>query len=525
MRNAAAMTINAALYADTKRALLRRSFADFVVWAWPRVSGKPFLPNAITEQMIAVLQRVGDGELSRVLIAMPPGVGKSMTLACYSAWRLARDPSHRAIHAGHAFEGLAKTESIKVRRLVEHEEFRALFRIDLRDDENTAGLWATSCNGIYIALGTDVGVTGKRVREAVIDDPMDAQDRYSRAAKEKLWTWYTESLLSRLDGDDAPIIVVAQRLDRDDLIGKLLESGEDWFLLELPAELEDGTLLAPNVLSRKKLDVLRLSMGAAAFATQFLQRPGDASNSIVQRTWWRFHRPAHVLEATPRPAGCDTSIPAAETPGQFTNIVIAVDMTFGSTSKNGDFGVVQAWGARGAGRYLLAQWRAKASQMKQHDAIRAMRALYPTAPIVVEKAAGGDGAVELLTAEGFTAVIGISTGGKSKAQRFDLVSPAIEAGNCYLPLGAAWLGEFVEELSGATKHDDMMDTAAYALAKLAIYEAHDDVVDGGYTDSSSIASHDAQPVTRYADTAEYAVDRSDASRFANFYSVDFFGGR
>jgi hypothetical protein len=59
-----------------------------------------------------------------------------------------------------------------------------------------------------------------------------------------------------------------------------LESGEDWFLLELPAELEDGTLLAPNVLSRKKLDVLRLSMGAAAFATQFLQRPGDASNSI-----------------------------------------------------------------------------------------------------------------------------------------------------------------------------------------------------------------------------------------------------
>lgn len=476
---------------DAKRALLQRFLVDFVAWAWPIVTGAPFVANQIALRMIAVLQRVVDGELSRVLIAMPPGVGKSTLLACYSGWRFARDAGHRAIHAGHSFEGLAKTESMRVRRLVENIEFRRLFQgVALRDDENTAGLWATTRNGVYIALGTDAGVTGKRVKEAVLDDPMDAHDRFSKAKKDGLWAWYSESLLSRLDGDNAPIIVVHQRLDRDDLIGKLIEAGGlvenggEWFLLELPAETDDGELLAPNVLSREKLDALKApgAMGSAAYATQYLQRPSDDSNAAIKRVWWRFHRPVHVAEHTPRPSGCITAdlAPAVETPSHFSHVVIAVDMTFGATGAKNDYAVIQAWGSLGAGRYLLAQWRAKATQLVQQEAIRQMRREYPGAAIIVEKAAGGQGAVELLTAEGFTGVIGVTTGGKGKDQRMSMVTPAIEAGNVFLPLGASWVGDFVEELAGATKHDDAKDACAYALARLALKEHHTGQVFGGW---------------------------------------------
>ena len=130
--------------------LLRRSFSDFVSWGWPRVTGKPHVENEMSRRMVAALQRVGDGEQTRTLIAMPPGVGKSVTLALFSAWRFARDPGHRAIHAGHSYEGLAKTESIRVRRLVEHDEYKAMFACRLREDESTAGLWSTTENGIYL---------------------------------------------------------------------------------------------------------------------------------------------------------------------------------------------------------------------------------------------------------------------------------------------------------------------------------------------------------------------------------------
>ena len=51
-------------------------------------------------------------------MAQEVGTGKSTMLALYSAWRLARDPSWRSIHAAHSFD-IARTESLRVRRLGE----------------------------------------------------------------------------------------------------------------------------------------------------------------------------------------------------------------------------------------------------------------------------------------------------------------------------------------------------------------------------------------------------------------------
>jgi predicted phage terminase large subunit-like protein len=482
-----------ALYFEAKRALLQRSFRDFVVWAWFLITGTPYVPNQITEQIIATLQRVGDGELWRVLICCPPGVGKSTVHACFKGWRTGRDPRHRSIHASHSFE-LARDLSLRVRRFVEGDAYRAMFPdVVLRDDQNTAGRWSTTRDGRFVAVGTDSGLTGVRAHEAVIDDGLSAADRFSPAKRESLWRWFLESLSTRLDGERAPIVVIAQRLDRDDLPGRLIEAG-GWTLVELPAETEDGELLAPNVLPREKLDALK-AQSAATYATQYLQRPNDdATANGAKRTWWRFHRAAHVAPTTPRPLGCDVDVPAVETPEHFSNVVIACDLTFGGLKAANDFASIQVWGANGAGRYLLAHWRRKATQLDQQEAIRNLSREYPGATIIVEAAAGGQGAVELLRAAGFTNVLGVTTGGKGKDQRFSLVSPTLESGCAYLPLGAAWLGDFVEELAGATKHDDAKDACAYGLARLALREHHAADCDGGWSGNEPVAittSYDA----------------------------------
>lgn len=471
---------------DAKRALLTKSFRDYVVWAWPLITGTPYVANQITETIIATLQQVGDGSLWRVLICCPPGVGKSTLLACYSSWRLARSPGHRAIHAGHSFE-LARDESLRVRRLIEGDAFAAMFpSVVLRVDQNTAGRWATTQDGRYVAIGTDGGLTGIRAHEAVLDDPLNAIDRFSAAARESLWRWFLESLSTRLDGDRAPVVVVQQRLDPDDLIGKLIEAG-GWHLVTIPAETDDGELLAPNVLPRAKLDALK-AQSASTYSTQYLQKPNDDSTALVKRTWWRFHRPAHVAGNTPRPLGCDTDILAVDTPAHFASVVIACDLTFGGLKASNDFASIQVWGSLQGGRYLLAHWRKKASQLDQEQAIRNLLGEYPGATVIVERAAGGQGAVELLHAAGFANVIGVNTGGKSKDQRFSLVSSTIEAGNAFLPLGANWLGDFVEELAGATKHDDAKDACAYALARLALRERHEARSVGGWVTGGDLPS-------------------------------------
>jgi predicted phage terminase large subunit-like protein len=143
--------------------------------------------------------------------------------------------------------------------------------------------------------------------------------------------------------------------------------------------------------------------------------------------------------------------------------VIACDLTFGSTK--GDYAVAQVWGSDGPGRYLLAQWRKRAGLLESVGAIKALAAAYPRAKVIVEKAANGAGAIEELAAAGLAGVVAVKPLG-SKAERIGMVSATIEAGNAILPLGASWLADFVEELAGATKHDDAQDCAAYAIHEL-----------------------------------------------------------
>jgi hypothetical protein len=75
-------------------------------------------------------------------------------------------------------------------------------------------------------------------------------------------------------------------------------------------------------------------------------------------------------------------------------------------------------------------------------------------------------------------VKGLKPWGK-KTQRHAAATPPAKNGHCYLPLGCVFeevddegtvemvdATEFVEELAGATQHDDQMDTASYAIIEI-----------------------------------------------------------
>lgn len=474
--------------AELEASILADCFADFAERFWPVLTNLPFPRNAATDALTAALQAVADGRITRLLIAISPGIGKSTMLALYAAWRLARRADWRALHAMTA-QADADRESIRVRRLVQHEEFVRLFPgVELSPDEQSVKAWATTALGRYFALGRDGAVTSKRVLEVVIDDPMSANERRSKTVRDEVWTWFDEAVKSRLDGD-GPIIIVAQRLDRDDIHARCLASGERWAFLE-PAAQRDGRglelhdhagelvwrdrrepdeLIAPQMLTTAKLGGLSKSVRI----TQYQQRPDDdPGGGSIARTAWRFHAPRDATGKRPR--GCDETRPTVVTPDSFTRIVISCDPTFGGTKTENDFASTQVWGESGTGRYLLARWKKRAKQREQREQLRVFRGLYPDATILIELAAGGAGMVEELTAqteangviipplknvEGVT--VGSHTGGK--AARLDNVSPTIEQGLCYLPIGLPDLQDFVDELAGATPHDDDQDACSQAL--------------------------------------------------------------
>jgi phage terminase large subunit-like protein len=490
--------------------LLRRSFRDFAELFWPRLTNLPYPDNPATRALCAAFQAVADKRIRRLLVAISPGIGKSTMLALYAAWRRSRRHDWRSIHSM-AASGDANRESARVRRLVTSAEFLWLFpafavreiedepeifrpALELAEDEQTVQSWATSEGGRYYALGRDSTVTSKRVLEVVVDDPMTAADRRSKAARDEVYTHLDESLMSRVDGD-GPIMVIAQRLDRDDIHARCLASGQDWCLLEPAAERDDrglelrdhageivwqddrapGELIAPQMLTHAKL----AGFSKSVRTVQYQQRPDeDSGGGTIARTSWGFHAPAGANPNAARPDGCakPADSPTVVTPDRFDSIVISCDPTFGGTKTENDFCSIQVWGrasiilngVNATGYFLLARWHERAKQLAQQNQLKAFRELFPDAAIRIENTAGGPGMKENLDAEGIADVEIEGTGGLGKAARLDNESVVIDQGFAFLPIGMPDLQYFVNELAGMTNHDDDMDACSQAIRWLKV---------------------------------------------------------
>lgn len=465
----------------------RESFLEFMTAAWSTIEPtRALLPSIALIAICAALQAVAEGRIKRLAIACPPGVSKSLAGAVgFPAWLLLRTLGTARIMVGSYSWSFAERDSRRCRDLIGSDWYQTLVAgtWSVRDDADTRSDYSTTSGGRRLIASVGGKALGERATFQIVDDALSGADVHSRAAKDEASRWLTEVLPSRLeDPNNDPCVIIGQRLCIDDPIATALALGRK--LLNLPAMLVEGdvpcvllddhgvevwrdtrkigeplvALLGPEALAR-----LKLELGSTPFAAQYGQRPADDGAAVIKRAWWRFHRAPHVEDRAPRPAGCDETTFSVETPESFDRVVITADLTFGSTT--GDFAVAQAWGAKGGARYLLEQWRERAGFEASRAAIAKMAARYPGAKIVIEKAANGAAVIETLSAvvPGVVAVKPIG----NKEQRLSAAAPAVESGSCYLPLGAAWLGEFVEELAGATKHDDSMDSAAYAIRELA----------------------------------------------------------
>lgn len=466
------------------------SFAEFVRRAWHVLEPtRDLLPSVAIDAMCAALQAVADGRIQRLAISTCPGTSKSLIgSVAFPAWLLLRSGGTARVMCGSYAWNFATRDSRRCRDLVTSEWFSSLVAgaWGLRADANRGDDWWTTATGRRLITSIEGKATGERCTIQIIDDALAGADIRSLAAKHEAIRWFNVVLPSRLEDQRTDQrVIIGQRLAVDDPIAEAIRQG--WKYLYLPAVLsEDDTpcellddagdlvwlderqIGQPLValLNAESLTRLRLELGATAFAAQYLQKPSDDTASIIKRTWWRFYRPDHLrpgaVDRTARPAGCDEFSPVVDIPERFDRITIAVDLTFGST--NGDYADISAWGASGSGRYLLAKWRARAGFEESSAHVERVKRLFPNAKVLIEKAANGWATIETLSKR-IPGVIAQKPIG-NKIQRLSAIAPTVESGCCYVPIGAPWLLDFVEELAGATAHDDQCDTTAYAILDL-----------------------------------------------------------
>lgn len=253
------------------------------------------------EKLIAVLQRVADGEISRLMVFMPPRHGKSETISrLFAAYCLYRYPERWVAITSYAAE-LAFTLSRNARDNYENGggTIGDTFAVKHWETGQGGGLWATGVGG---------PATGKGFHFGIIDDPLkNSEEAGSETIREKQKDWYRSTFSTREEPGGA-VIIVLTRWHEDDLAGWLLnsEGGDDdeperWHIVSMPAiaeespkfpatctvepdERNDGEPLCPERYPLEKLRKISRRIGAYFWAALYQQRPQPLDGDLFRRS-------------------------------------------------------------------------------------------------------------------------------------------------------------------------------------------------------------------------------------------------
>ncbi len=280
--------------------ITRDSFYLFVKEFWGTIIHDDFIPNwhleYLCDEMELVARRVfkHENKLHDIVCNIPPGSSKSTIISqMFPAWVWTIMPHAQFICASYA-QAVAFKDAIRCRDIVQSDLYQKTFpEIQLREDENTKGLFMNTKKGFRMSVGVGGAVTGFHGHFLLVDDPLNPEESYSEADLKKINRWMTTTLPTRklrYAKNVVPTILVQQRLHQADPSGELLatdalqkvptikhiclpgELTEDVSPKELTRYYKDG-LLDPVRGSRAVLEEQRKNLGEYGYASQILQSP------------------------------------------------------------------------------------------------------------------------------------------------------------------------------------------------------------------------------------------------------------
>ena len=432
-------------------ALARIDFACYCVAMFPQ-----FLRAPHVERIIAKLEAVERGDVSRLAMFLPPRHGKSLpTSTLFPPWYLGRHPDRHIIFATHGQE-FSDLFGRQVRNLVADPLHHAIFpSCTLSEDSTAAHRFGTSQGGSYFGVGRGGALTGRGAHLLIIDDLLkDSQEAGSETIRQGLHEWFTWTAYTRLAPGGA-VILIQTRWHEDDLAGRLLanSSGGQWDVLSLPAIAEhdepfrkEGEALWPERYNLAALEETRSTVGERAFASLYQQKPAAAEGVIFKRGWWNTYR---------------TPIER-----QFVKVIQSWDTGFKKGAEN-DFSVCTTWGVSENAYFLLHLWRGKEEFPELKRVMTSLAEQWNPTEILVEDRASGQSLIQELKSSTRLPIIAVKSD-RDKQSRAQAITPIIEAGKVFLPENAPWVQDFLDEMSSFPNglHDDIVDSTAQALNHL-----------------------------------------------------------
>ena len=258
-------------------------------WYYCKLIASDFYKDDRTylKEICDTLQDFYESDKQVLCINLPPRHGKSRTATLFVEWCLGKDNSLKVM-TGSYNETLSTTFSKQVRDSIQEikaDEDRIIYSdifpsTKIKYGDSAVNLWSLEGNNNknYLATSPTGTATGFGADILVIDDVLkNAEDANNANVLEKHWNWFTNTMLSRLQGK-RKVIIIMTRWATNDLAGKAIrhfkEIGQEVELLSMKAF--DGTkMLCDDVLSLEEYKTLEKTLGSDILNANYNQKPID----------------------------------------------------------------------------------------------------------------------------------------------------------------------------------------------------------------------------------------------------------
>lgn len=279
------------------------------------------------QALAAALEEVAKGNIKRLIISMPPRHGKTELCGVrFIPWYLAKFNNTSAIYATYN-ESLAKDKGAEVKAVMEEPSFRQVFPdCQLAKGGKATGRMKTTNKNWAYFVGRGGSITGRGGDLIVVDDLFkNDEEADSPAMREKVWKWFTGTIMNRFMTDKGVMILVMTRWHEDDVIGRITdpenpnysrEIAEGWDVVNIPAEAEPGDLLGrpvgeplwPERFGAKFLKEQK-SLNARRYSCLYQGNPSPEAGTYFLREWVRWYDPARLrVQGLRKYGACDLSV-------------------------------------------------------------------------------------------------------------------------------------------------------------------------------------------------------------------------
>ena len=465
--NAGANNAAPAPYRETFRTYIRTVCPTF-----------PWSPH--TERLVALGQRVADGEIRRLMVELPPRHYKSTIFSIFLPGYFLRRYPNRSVGIGCHTATLAEG-----------------FSKDARDYYAASGGVLSPASSGVKKWGTGVGIgelwtagvgggTGNPGDLIVVDDPIKSREMAESVAwRRQVHSWW-DSVLSTREEPNNAVVIVHTRWHTVDLIGYLLQKNEElekegleaqcepWHVVSLPIEAlpanaikplprtvtreaddrAPGQALDPTRFDEAFIARKRANTPARDWEALYQQNPTEQAGTVFTRDTFRFF----VLPGEEQEPG-DLVLPA-----HGIRRIASVDATFKGTA-GADMVGIGLWLQTQQGMYRLDQVNKRMGFTETLDTIRALRPVWGFTELLIEDKANGPAIIDTLRREarGYSVLAVDPMGGKEA--RANAAAVQFRQGRVMIHRHATWAAEYMNQLLAfpAGTFDDLVDETSQVL--------------------------------------------------------------